>query len=115
MTLSTIEIINERDNSLLARREYLLSFLGGSGLITRRAAAEAIATKIGVDKTLVKVISLEGKFGKRDLTAIAFIYNNANDMQRQLPKYMSLRDLSKEDRKKAREASKPQPGTEGAK
>ena len=112
--MSTIEIVSERENALLARKEYLLNFIGGSGLVTRQAAAEAIATKLGVDKTLVKLISLEGKFGMRDFKARAFVYRKADEMKRQLPKYMFLRELSKEDRKKAREAFKQQPAAQTA-
>jgi ribosomal protein S24E len=112
--LSTIEIISERENTLLARREYSLNFVGGSGLVTRQAASEAIATKLGVDKALVKLISLEGKFGMRNLKATAFVYSNVSEIKRQLPKYMSIRGLPKEERKKAREAAKPQPAAKTA-
>lgn len=104
--LSTIEIVSERENRLLSRREYVFNFKGGSGLITRQAAAEAIATKIGADRTLVKIFSLEGDFGNRDLKATAFAYNKMMDVSRQLPKYMSIRELPKEERKKARESAK---------
>lgn len=112
--MSTIEIVSEKENTLLARKEYLLNFVGGSGLVTRQAAAEAIATKLGVEKSLVKLISLEGKFGMRDFRAKAFVYRKADEIKRQLPKYMFLRELSKEDRKKAKEASKQQSAAQAA-
>lgn len=107
--MSTIEIIDERENPLLARKEYSVNFLGGSGFITRQAATEAIATKLGVDKTLVKVISLESKFGLRNLKGTIFVYAGAEDVKRQLPRYMAIRELPKDERKKAREAAKSQP------
>lgn len=112
--MSTIEIVSERENSLLARKEYSLNFVGGSGFVTRQAASEAIAVKLGVDKSLVKLISLEGKFGIRNLKATAFVYTNVKEVKRQLPKYMSIRELPKEERKKAREASKPKPAAPAA-
>jgi ribosomal protein S24E len=104
--LSTVEVVNERDNKLLARREYVLNFKGGSGLVSRKAAADAIAGKLGVAKEGVKIISLSGKHGVRDLKAVAYVYSDTKVISKQLPKYMALRELSKEDRKKAREAAK---------
>lgn len=109
--LSTVEIVKDRDNRLLSRREYVFSFKGGSGLVSRQSALEAIATRVGVSKDDVKVISLQGRFGKRDLEAVAYVYSDSNAISRQLPKYLLLRELSKEDRKKAREAAKKPAGT----
>lgn len=113
--MSAIEILNERENKLLARKEYSVNFVGGSGFITRQAAAEAMATKLGVDKNLVKLISLKSKFGLRNLMGTIFVYNEAKEVNRQLPKYMAIRQLPKEDRKKAREAAKPQPAAQASK
>jgi ribosomal protein S24E len=104
--LSTIEIVNENDNKLLSRKEYVLNFRGGSGLVSRQAATEAVATKLGVPKEGVNIVSLRGKFGERDLRAVAFVYSDQKAKASQLPKYMLLRELSKEERKKVREAEK---------
>ena len=112
--MSAIEILNERDNKLLARKEYSVNFVGGSGFITRQAAAEALAAKLGVDKSLVKIISLTSKFGLRNLTGTVFVYSGPKEVNRQLPKYMSVRELPKDERKKAREAAKPQPAAQAA-
>ena len=91
---------------MLSRRELVLTFKAGSGFITRQSAAEAIATKLGVSKDKVKCISLRGKFGLRDLKAVAYVYSDTKLINRQLPKYMAIRELPKEERKKAREARK---------
>lgn len=104
--MSTIEIINESENRLLSRRELILAFKNGSGLITRQSAREAIATRMGVSKDNVKLISLYGKFGLRDCTARAYIYSDTSAIKGQLPRYMMIRELPKEERKKAREAAK---------
>ncbi len=104
--MSTIEIVNENDNKLLSRKEYVLNFRGWSGLVSRQAATEAVATKLGVPKEGVTIVSLRGKFGERDLRAVAFVYSDQKAKASQLPKYMLLRELSKEERKKAREAEK---------
>lgn len=109
--MSTLEIVKESENRMLSRRELILNFKAGSGLITRQSAAEAIATRLGVGKDKVKLISLNGKFGLRDLKAVAYVYDDAKLIKRQLPKHMAIRELPKEERKKAREAAKPKPAT----
>lgn len=109
--LSTIEIINETENRLLSRRELDLSFRGASGLITRQSATEAIASKFGVAKDSVKLVSLRGKFGLRDIYGRAYIYTDTKAIERHLPNFLSIRQLPKEERKKAREQAKAKPGT----
>ena len=112
--LSTIEVLKDSENKLLSRRELTILFKGGSGFVTRPAATEAISTKLGVPKEKVKVISLLGKFGLRDLEARAYVYSDASEMKKQLPTFLSIRELPKEERKKAREALKPKAAPAGA-
>ena len=89
----------------------MLTFKAGSGLVTRQSAAEAIATKLGVSRDKVKLVSLQGKFGLRELRAVAYIYSDTKLIGRHSPKYMAIRELPKEERKKARGAAKPKPAT----
>lgn len=107
--MSTIEITKDLENKLLSRREVVLNFKGGSGFITRSSAAEAISTKLGIPKDKIRIISLEGKFGLRDLVAVAYIYTDSSQIKKRLPAYLAIRGLPKEERKKAREALKPKP------
>jgi ribosomal protein S24E len=109
--LSTLEIVKETENRMLSRRELVLTFKAGSGFVSRQSAAEAVASKLGVTKDKVKLISLSGKFGMRDLKATVYVYEDAKMIKRQLPKYLAFRELPKEERKKAREAAKPKPAT----
>ena len=104
--MSSLQIITENENKLLSRRELVCSLAMGSGLVTRQAAAEAIATRIGVKKEAVKIVSLIGKFGSRDLLARAYVYSDIKLAEKQLPKYLRIRQLSKEERKQAKEAAK---------
>ncbi|MDG6998892.1 MAG: hypothetical protein JRN15_07245 [Nitrososphaerota archaeon] len=104
--MSTLEVVSENDNKLLSRKELVCSFALGSGLITRQSAAEAIASRLGVKKESVKIMSLSSKFGSRDLTARAYVYTDTKLVEKQLPKYMIIRQLSKEERKQAKEAAK---------
>jgi ribosomal protein S24E len=104
--LSTLQITNETENKLLSRKELVCNFSLGSGLVTRQGAVDAISTRLGVNKENVKLISLTSKFGSRDLIAKAYVFSDLNAIDRQLPKYLAVRQLSKEDRKKAKEAKK---------
>ncbi len=112
--MSTIEVLKDSENKLLSRRELTVVFKGGSGFITRTAVAEAISSRLGVSKEKVKVISLEGKFGVRDLVGSVYVYSDVGEIKKQLPVFLSIRDLPKEERKKAREALKPNPAPAGA-
>ena len=115
LNLSTLEIISEKENKLLSRREITANFRAGSGLITRQAAADAISSRMGVGKDKVRIMSLRGKFGVRDLVAQAYIYTDSKQTGAQLPKYLGIRDLpTKDERKKAREALKPKAGPAAA-
>ncbi len=107
--MSTIEVLKDSENRLLSRRELTIVFKGGSGFITRPGAVEAISTRLGVPKEKVRIISLEGKFGLRDLVGKAYIYSDVTEVKKQLPAFLSIRELPKEERKKAREALKPKP------
>ena len=109
--MSTIEIINDIENRLLFRRELDFTFKGGSGLITRQAATEAIASKFAVPKDSVKLVSLHGKFGMRDVQGKVYIYTDKDAAKKHLPDYLRIRQLPKEERKKAKEAAKSKPVT----
>jgi len=98
--------LEDSENKLLGRRELRLKFKAGNGLLTRQAAAEAIASKVGVGKENVKVISLYGSFGVRDVDARAYVFSDANTAKEQLADYVLLRHLSKDERKKVREDRK---------
>jgi ribosomal protein S24E len=112
--MSTLEVLKDSENKLLSRRELAVVFKGGSGFVSRPAAAEAISSRLGVPKDRVKVISLNGKFGLRDLFASVYVYHDAKDMKKQIPPYVSIRELPKDQRKQAREALKPKPAAPGA-
>lgn len=111
---SSFEVLKDSENKILSRRELTVVFRGGSGFISRPAAAEAISTRMGVSKDKVRVISLEGKFGLRDLVGNAYVYSDSNEIKKQLPPYLGIRELPKEERKKAREALKPKPAVPAA-
>jgi ribosomal protein S24E len=111
--VSTLEIVSDNENKLLSRREIIVNFKGGSGFITRPAAIEAISTRLGVPKEAVRIVSLQGKFGLRDLVARVYVYLDQKQIKKQLPPYLAIRELPKDQRKAAREALKPKPAPAG--
>jgi ribosomal protein S24E len=95
--------MDDKENKLLGRREMKVRFKSGNGILTRQAAAEAIASRAGASRENVLVISLKGKFGNRDTDAYAYVFSNSEDIKKQLAEYTILRHLPKEERKRLRE------------
>jgi small subunit ribosomal protein S24e len=103
--LNTLE---DRNNPLLNRREIRAILKNAAGKFTRTDAAQQIADKLNVDKKTVIAITMTGQRGTTDLESIFYIYNNEDDMKKQLPRYRLLRGISKDDRKKILDEEKAQ-------
>jgi small subunit ribosomal protein S24e len=123
LELNTLE---DRNNSLLNRREVRAILKNASGKVSRIDAAQQVADKLNVDKERVIAITMAGQRGTMDLQSTFYIYNNEDDMKKQLPRYRMLRRISKADRKKlldeekaqklkAKQASAAKSGTGGSK
>jgi small subunit ribosomal protein S24e len=97
LEMNTLE---DRSNPLLNRREVRAIIKNAAGKVTRIDAAQQIAEKLNVDKNKVIAISMTGQRGTMDLRSTFYIYNNEDDMKKQLPRYRMLRGISKADRKK---------------
>jgi ribosomal protein S24E len=98
-----MEVIDDSENKLLGRRELEVKFTAGAGILSRQAAVEAIASKIGVKKENVSVISIKGAFGTRDVKARAYVFPKPELAKQQLSGYVSMRHLPKDERKKIRD------------
>jgi len=94
------EVIEERENPLLNRREVICVFRGGAGKVTRADVVKAVSEKFSVPSEQIIPISIKHSHGIRDVTATVYIYKNLEDAKRQLPKHIMLRLLPKEERKK---------------
>ena|GEM_PF-158990 len=104
--LSTIVTLGDKTNGLLKRREVVCVFKGVAGKLTRKEAAEMLAKELKLDKKFVIPISLQPETGMSDLRCMFYVYDDEDLAKRHLPKYIPLRMLSKEERKKAKEAAK---------
>jgi len=104
--LSQLNILSDKENKLLSRREIVCKFRVGSGLLTRQGAAEAISSRLGVEKGNVQIISMKGKSGQRALVADAYVFPSSQISAKQIPKHLIVRMFSKDERKKIREDMK---------
>jgi small subunit ribosomal protein S24e len=100
--LSAQEVVTleDRRNSLLNRREIKALFKGAAGKIKRTEAAEKIASQLNVDKKQVIPINLICETGMTDVHAVFYVYDDAKEAAKHLPRYRLLRTLPKEERKK---------------
>jgi small subunit ribosomal protein S24e len=100
LSAQEVALLEDRRNSLLNRREVKVLFRGAAGKINRTQAAEKIANQLSVNKKQVIPINLRCQTGMIDVHAILYVYDDENEAARQLPRYMLLRTLSREERKK---------------
>ena len=93
-------MLEDRNNPLLNRREVTAILRNAAGKVTRIDAANQIAEKFNVDKSRVITINMTGQRGTMDLRSTFYIYDNKDNMKKQLPRYMTLRGIPKAERKK---------------
>jgi len=98
----SIEVLtlNDRNNSLLSRREISVVFSNAAGKIKRSEAAQMVAEKNNLDPKTVIPISMNGEKGKTDLRGIFYVYGSLDQAKSLLPRYRILRTLPKDERKK---------------
>jgi small subunit ribosomal protein S24e len=101
--LSSQEVVTleDRHNSLLDRRELKVIIKNVQGQLTKIDASSIAAThfKLSQQEQIVP-ISMHSETGLTDIHASFYIYKSLEDAQRQLPRYVMLRNMSKQDRKK---------------
>ncbi|MEM1994794.1 MAG: hypothetical protein QXW32_04895 [Nitrososphaerales archaeon] len=97
------EVIEDKENLLLNRREVVCIFPRSAGKITRADAVKAIAQKLNLPEEKIIPINIKSSQGVTDTKVTFYIYKDLEDARRQLPKYIMLRLLPKEERKKIME------------
>lgn len=104
--MSTIVTLEDKSNGILKRREVKCLFKGVAGKLTRKEAAEMLAKELKLDKKFVIPVSLMCETGTDDISCTFYVYDDENLAKQHLPKYIFIRMLTKEERKKAKEAEK---------
>lgn len=97
MNLKRLEV---RENTVLGRKEVRYLFEEGAGKITRLEAIKMVAADMGVKEDAVVAISLTNSHGSRDQIGVFRIYEDPKEAKLQLPRYIFVRNLPKEERKK---------------
>ncbi len=101
MSSEEIVTVLDRDNSLLNRRELKVIIKNPGGQLNKASVASLVAEYFHLsERQQVIPISMKNETGKRDLLASLYVYPSLEEIQKQLPRYMMLRNMSKEDRKK---------------
>ncbi|MHA1713419.1 MAG: 30S ribosomal protein S24e [Candidatus Ranarchaeia archaeon] len=95
-----IEILNEKQNPLLHRREIDAKIDHSDGSTpTRLEIRDQIAAMLTVDKKVVFVISLRTQAGTRKTHGRIHVYESLDFAKRLEPKYIHLRNTPKEETK----------------
>lgn len=102
----SLQLLSEAENRLLNRREVRVVFKNASGRLSRVDAVQAVAKHLKVDQSKVFLISLDTYSGVRDVEGLFYIYHDPKEARRHLPKYIFVRMLSKDERRRKIEESK---------
>ncbi|MGA7691906.1 MAG: hypothetical protein WCA61_06345 [Nitrososphaeraceae archaeon] len=101
MSLQEVVTVQDRNNVLLNRRELKVIIKNTQGQLTKASAASLVAGHFHLN-TQQQIIPILMKYetGRTDIHASFYVYPSLEDARQQLPRYMMLRNMSKEDRKK---------------
>ncbi len=87
------EIVEERYNPLIKRREIIINvFHGGEGTPSRGFLKKAVATLYGIDPGLVYIRSVKTEYGMGVSIARVHIYESAERARLFEPEYIIKRD-----------------------
>ena len=93
-------LLEDNNNALLKRREIRTIIKNAAGSIKRQEAVELIANKLKLDKNNILPISIKSEYGNPDVLTLMYCFDKIDDAKKQIPRYLFLRSLAKEERKK---------------
>ncbi len=99
MSLEVV-LLEDNNNALLKRREIKTLIKNAAGSIKRQEAVELVSTKLKLDKNNILPVSLKSEYGNPDVLALMYCFDKIDDAKKQVPRYLFLRSLAKEERKK---------------
>ena len=101
MSLQEVVTVQDRNNVLLNRRELKVIIKNTQGPLNKASAASLVAGYFHLN-TQQQIIPILMKYetGRTDIHASFYVFPSLEDARQQLPRYMMLRNMSKEDRKK---------------
>lgn len=95
-----VVLLEDNNNALLKRREIRTVIKNAAGSIKRQEAVELVASKLKIDKKNILPISIKSEYGNPDVLALMYSFDNIDEAKKQIPRYLFLRSLAKEERKK---------------
>jgi small subunit ribosomal protein S24e len=101
LSLQEVVTVQDRNNVLLNRRELMVIIKNAQGQLNKASAASLVARHfhLNVEQPIIPIL-MKYETGRTDIHASFYVYPSLEDARKQLPKYMMLRNMSKEDRKK---------------
>lgn len=93
-------MLEDNNNVLLRRREIKSVIKNAFGSIKRQDATELIANKLKIDKNNLLPVSIKSEFGNPDILTLTYYYEDMKEAKKQIPRYLFLRSMSKDERKK---------------
>ncbi|HEU4823231.1 MAG TPA: hypothetical protein VFS97_07385 [Nitrososphaeraceae archaeon] len=101
MSLQEVVTLQDRNNLLLNRREIRVIIKHSRRQLNRVDATSLVAEHFHLNKQQrIIPISMKSETGRTDVSASFYVYSSLESAQQQLPRYIMLRNMSKEDRKK---------------
>lgn len=95
-----VVLLEDNNNVLLKRREIKSVIKNALGSVKRQEAAELIANKLGLNKNNILPVTIKSEFGNPDILTVMYYYEDMKEAKKQIPRYLFLRSLLKEERKK---------------
>ncbi len=99
MSLEVV-LLEDNNNVLLKRREIKSVIKNAFGSIKRQDATELIANKLKIDKNNLLPVVIKSEFGNPDILTLIYYYEDMKEAKKQIPRYLFLRSMSKDERKK---------------
>lgn len=101
MSSQEVVTLQDRKNALLNRRELKVIIKNTQGQLNKLNAASIVASHFHLNQQeQVIPILMKNETGRTDIHALFYIYSSLEDARQQLPRYVMLRNMSKEERKK---------------
>jgi len=95
-----VVLLEDNNNVLLKRREIKSVIKNALGSVKRQEAAELIANKLGLNKNNILPVTIKSEFGNPDILTVMYYYEDMEDAKKQIPRYLFLRSLLKDERKR---------------
>ncbi len=99
MSLEVV-LLEDNNNVLLKRREIKSVIKNALGSVKRQDAVELIANKLKLNKNNILPVTIKSEFGNPDILTLMYYYDNMEEAKKQIPRYLFLRALLKDERKK---------------